>query len=284
VPIDIDPYFSDSYLEAQYNNRQAVPDFADYLTDWSQRSENYRAKTKGHLNLSYGESEREVLDIFPAATASAPIHIFLHGGYWQALSKDSFSFIAEPINQQGECAIIVSYGLCPSVSIAEIISQVQKAIRWILSNGAEFGGDTRYIQITGHSAGAHLLAKLVTTNWAEDGFTHPPFQRLNALSGLYDLQPLVPTSINQALQLTSQTSKQLSPLFDSLWHRSNSVELNLLVGGIESDEYKKQSKQLIEAWRSELSMQYQIIPGTHHFSILDRFYSDFYQPLTIVEK
>lgn len=271
---DIDPY-----LEAQYNNRLAVPGFADYLADWSQRSANYREKTKGHLNLGYGESEREILDIFPATTALAPIHIFLHGGYWQALSKDSFSFIAEHINQQGECAIIVNYDLCPSVTVAEVISQIQKATQWILSNGVEFGGDTQRIQITGHSAGAHLLAKLVTTNWAEEGFAQFPFQRLNGLSGLYDLQPLVPTSINEALQLTLQTAKHMSPLFDDFLHKSNWVELNLLVGELESDEYKKQSKKLVEAWGSNLKMPYQTILDTHHFSILDRFYSDFYTPL-----
>ena len=282
MAIDIDTNLPDSYLEAQYNNRQAVPDFADYLTDWSQRSANYRDKTQGHLNLSYGESEREVLDIFPAATTTAPIHIFLHGGYWQALSKDSFSFIAEHINQQGECAIIVNYALCPSVTVAEIITQIQKATRWILSNEAVFG-DTSRIQITGHSAGAHLLAKLVTTNWAEAGLSHPPFQRLNALSGLYDLQPLVPTSINQALQLTPQAAKQVSPLFDDFQQQPNVMELNLLVGNLESDEYKKQSTQLLEVWGSKLSTQYQAIPDTHHFSILDRFYLNFYKPLTIVE-
>jgi arylformamidase len=282
VTSEIDPYLPDSYMEAQYNNRLAVPDFADYLADWSQRSANYREKTKGYLDLSYGESEREKLDIFPAATTSAPIHVFLHGGYWQALSKDSFSFIAEHINQQGECAIIVNYGLCPSVTVAEIIAQIQKSIRWILSNGAEFG-DTRQIQITGHSAGAHLLAKLLTTNWVEEGFADFPFQRLNALSGLYDLQPLVPTSINQALQLTAQKSKQVSPLFDGFPYQSNLVELSLLVGDLESDEYKKQSTQLIEAWESELRVQYQTIPETHHFSILDRFYVDYYQSLVIMK-
>lgn len=271
-------------MEAQYNNRSAVPGFADYLADWSHRSENYRDRTTGHLNLNYGESARETLDIFPATKTLAPIHIFIHGGYWQALSKNSFSFVAEHINQQGECAIIVNYDLCPSVTVAEIISQIQKATRWILSNGDKFGGDIRHIQVTGHSAGAHLLAKLVTTNWAEEGFTHPPFHRLNALSGLFDLQPLVPTSINQALQLTAQTSKQVSPLFDSFPDQINSIEFNLLVGGLESDEYKKQSAQLIEAWGGKLRMRYQTISDTHHFSILDRFYSDFYEPLTIMNK
>jgi arylformamidase len=270
------------YLELQYNNRLAVPDFADYLADWSQRSANYREKSKGYLNLNYGESEREILDIFPATTASAPIHVFLHGGYWQALSKDLFSFIAEHINHQGECAVIVNYGLCPSVTVVEIMSQIQKATQWILSNGTEFG-DTNCIQITGHSAGAHLLAKLVTTNWSELGFEHFPFKRLNALSGLYDLQPLVSTSINQALQLNAQTSKQVSPLFDSFHQQSNSVELNLLVGDCESDEYKKQSARLIESWGSELKMQYQTIPDAHHFSILDCFFSDFYQSLATLE-
>jgi arylformamidase len=268
----------DSYLEQQYNNRLAVPDCADFLADWTQRSANYREKSKCHLNLSYGRSDRETLDIFPATSDSAPIHIFLHGGYWQALSKDSFSFIAEHINQQGECAIIVNYGLCPWVTVAEIISQIQKATRWILSNGKAYG-DTRRIQITGHSAGAHLLAKLVTTSWAGQGLEYAPFQRLNALSGLYDLQPLVMTSINQDLQLNPNTSKLVSPLFDIFRHRSDSIELNLLVGNLESDEYKKQSSQLKKEWGSNLKVKYKTIPDTHHFSILDRFYSDYYCPL-----
>jgi arylformamidase len=273
----------DSYLEQQYNNRLAVPDCADFLADWTQRSANYREKSKGHLNLSYGRSEREILDIFPATSDSAPIHIFLHGGYWQALNKDSFSFIAEHINQQDECAIIVNYGLCPWVTVAEIISQIQKATRWILSNGEAYG-DTKRIQITGHSAGAHLLAKLVTTSWTEQGLEYAPFQRLNALSGLYDLQPLVMTSINQDLQLNPNTSKLVSPLFDTFRHRSGSIELNLLVGNLESDEYKKQSSQLKKAWGSNLKVRYKTIPDTHHFSILDRFYSDYYCPLWGVQK
>jgi len=272
----------DPYLEQQYNNRLAVPDFADYIADWSQRSANYRDKSKGYLNQSYGETERQILDIFPAKTASAPIHIFLHGGYWQALSKDTFSFIAEHINQKGECAIIVSYGLCPLVTVSEIIAQIQKATRWILLNAAAFGGDTSQVQITGHSAGAHLLAKLVTTDWTENGFLHLPFQRLNGLSGLYDLQPLVATSINQALQLTCQTSQQASPLLDSLHHQSDVIELNLLVGDDESDEYKKQSAQLIAAWRNKFKVQFETIQEAHHFSILDRFYAEFYQPLPVL--
>lgn len=276
MTVEINPY-----LEQQYNNRLAVPNFASYLSTWAQRSESYRDRSQGYLNLSYGESDREVLDIFPANAESAPIHIFLHGGYWQALSKDSFSFIAERINQQGECAIIVNYGLCPAVSVAEIIVQIQKATRWIIANAASYGGDTNHIQITGHSAGAHLLAKLMTTNWTEQGIIQLPFQRLNALSGLYDLQPLVPTSINQALQLTPQTSKQVSPLFDGFFHQLDSVELNLFVGDLESNEYKKQSTQLIEKWGKEISMEYQSIPDTHHFSILDRFYYGFYKPLNL---
>ena len=274
----------DPYLEQQYNNRLAVPDHAEYLTDWSQRSANYREKSKGYLNLIYGGSEREVLDIFPAKITSAPIHIFLHGGYWQALSKDSFSFIAEHINQKNECAVIINYDLCPLVTVTEIIAQIQKATRWILLNANDYGGDTRHIQITGHSAGAHLLTKLVTTNWTDAGFCHSPFQRLNALSGIYDLQPLVPTSINQALKLTSQTSKQLSSLFDSFQVGFDLIELNLLVGDLESDEYKKQSAQLIGVWGNELKMQYKTIVNTHHFSILDRFYTELYQPLIMLQK
>ena len=99
----------DGLLEQQYNNREAVVDFADYLNSWSSRSELFRATTKGHLNISYGKSKRQMLDIFPLqTTGKSPVHVFIHGGYWQALDKDSFSFMAEAFNQQAECAVIIN--------------------------------------------------------------------------------------------------------------------------------------------------------------------------------
>lgn len=260
------------HLEQQYNNRAAVADFADYLNSWLSRSDTFRAAAKGVLNIPYGKSKRQLLDIFPLETSrKSPVHVFIHGGYWQALDKDSFSFMAEAFNQQAECAVIINYDLCPAVNLIDIIQQLKQAMLWICDNIADYGGDPRQIQITGHSAGAHLLATLLTTDWSELGLDSYPFQRLNALSGLYDMQPLLQTSVNKALSLDQMTAKWCSPLFSQLWNPSKSISLNLMVGELESGEYKKQSQQLINSWQDQLDMSYLHLPATHHFSILDKF-------------
>lgn len=232
----------DPCLERQYNNREAVPDHAEFIESWAKRSEAWRNQADSSLDVSYGESARQILDIFPAASSEgpAPVHVFLHGGYWQGLSKDWFSFMAEAFNRRGECAVIVNYDLCPSVPLAQIVEQVRSATCWLIKNIAGYGGDSGSMCVSGHSAGGHLAAMLLTMDWSDLGLSHAPFKQINALSGLFDLQPLVPTSINRALQLDEPTALKLSPLFKSPWNPSPSLQLNLLVGEIESDGFKKQ--------------------------------------------
>ncbi|MBT3204564.1 MAG: alpha/beta hydrolase [Gammaproteobacteria bacterium] len=263
----------DPYLEQQYNNRLAVADFQKYLDSWRQHSEDFRLlQTIAHLNVSYGPSARQIMDIFPLQNQrNVPVHVFIHGGYWQALDKNSFSFMAEAFNRNGECAVILNYDLCPSVTMLEIISQVKRAIIWVKQNISAYGGDPERVQITGHSAGAHLLATLLTTDWSIVGLDKYPFQQLNGLSGLYDLQPLVPTSVNQALGLNTESAFQYSPLFEGLWKSGSDVKFNLLVGELESQEYKKQSTQLLDRWIGKLVIQSNEVSQSHHFSILEHF-------------
>ncbi|MEE8366215.1 MAG: alpha/beta hydrolase [Gammaproteobacteria bacterium] len=268
MEIDIDPY-----LEQQYNARKAIPEHPEFLDSWARRSEAWRKQSEAALDLSYGNSARQSLDIFPLTPSEspAPVHVFLHGGYWQRLSKDSFSFMAEAFNRRGECAVIVNYDLCPSVTLAQIVEQIRSATRWLVKNISRYGGDSGSMRLSGHSAGGHLAAMLLTTDWSELGLSHAPFQQVNALSGIYDLQPLVPTSINRALQLDESTARQLSPLFMTPWNPPPSLQCNLLVGGRESDEYKKQSQQLLQAWQDSIDIRYRELPESHHFSILDDF-------------
>lgn len=269
----------DPYLEQQYNNRAAVPEHPQFFESWVSRSETYRQLARAHLNIAYGESPRERLDVFPAGPVQSPVHVFIHGGYWQALSKDSFSFIAEKLNHSGECAVILNYDLCPQVSLATIIEQIHRAVDWIYRHIAEYGGDPRRIQMTGHSAGGHLLACLLTHDWSALSLAQPPMQRLNALSGLYDLTPLLATGVNQALGLDADSARSVSPLFKTLWNPDPHIELKLYVGALESDEYKQQSQQLMASWGKVLSVSYDLLPDTHHFSILDRFLDHGYQPM-----
>ena len=270
----------DSYLDAQYNNRAAVSDFADYLNSWAERSEVYRATHAGAvLDVGYDEGDRATLDIFPAIQPDAPVHVFIHGGYWKALSKDSFSFVAQRFNECGETAVILNYNLCPAITIADITHQIRQALRWVHRHIAEYGANPSRCQVSGHSAGGHLVASLLTVNWSDLGRSCPPVLRLNALSGLFDLNNLVPTSVNDVLGLTEANAASVSPLLQTMDCNNPGLQLNLRVGDLESDEYKKQSQSLIDAWSDRLTMSYELYPAIHHFSIVDYYLDHDYRAL-----
>ena len=111
-----------------------MPEHPEFFERWAKSSKARRSQGDPVLDIAYGDSAREILDIFPPGTSEglAPVHIFLHGGYWQGLSKDWFSFMAEAFNRRGECAVIVNYDLCPSVTIGQIVEQIQVAIGWVV--------------------------------------------------------------------------------------------------------------------------------------------------------
>ena len=270
----------DAYLNAQYDNRAAVKDFADYLDSWVERSLAYRAlRSDAALDIPYANSERACLDIFPATASGAPVHVFIHGGYWKALNKDSFSFVAKTFNEAGETAVILNYALCPNVGIADIIAQIRQAMRWVFNNLTAYGGDISRCQVTGHSAGGHLLASLLTDNWQDLERDCPPVRQLNSLSGLFDLRRLVATGVNDVLALTEDNADEVSPLLQPMHCIDPGLRLNLRVGEQESDEYKQQSQWLFEKWQHQLQIDYREFPGTHHFSIVDYFLEHDYQPL-----
>lgn len=279
----------DEKLEREYNNRAAVPEHPRFLQSWREQSEAYRTTTNPILDVCYGNSARQHLDIFPAAKPRAPVHLFIHGGYWQALDSKSFSFAAEHLNRQGECAVIINYDLCPQVSIAEIIGQVRRALCWIIEHIDQYGGDPERIQVTGHSAGGHLLGALMSGDWhAEnrpglvDERGMSVLKRLNSLSGLFDLRPLIHTSINAVLLLNEQSAEACSPLLNQPNEMLIESELNLFVGEMESQSYHRQSSDLAKQWGSRVLVSECEIPATHHFSIVETFLTDFYKPIELL--
>ena len=260
----------DPRLEQQYNNRAAVPDHMDYIRDWAERSAEWR-RLSPPQSFRYGDTDRSWLDLFPV-DGEAPVHVFLHGGYWQALDRAYFSYLARQFQKRGEHAVILEYDLCPAVSLRTIVDQVRRAFEWMDSHLGQQGGDMSRLQVTGHSAGAQLLAWLIGNNQL------PRHTICNGLSGIYDLRPLVHTTVNEALKLDQQQASALSPQF-LLPDSKEAYRLELFVGEKESDEYLRQSRALQEAWRERLRTSLGVLPGVHHFSILDHWLEHYYQPI-----
>ena len=173
-------------LEAEYNNRALVPDHPAVMQRWREAAEAARAAHPAET-IAFGAGEREVLDLFSAGD-QAPVAVFLHGGYWQALDKDWFSGLAPALLQHGVSLAVPSYDLAPAVRLGRILSQVREAVQLIRARtGAR-------PLVFGHSAGGHMAACMLSEGRVSAAV---------AISGVFDLAPLIPTSINHALGLDS---------------------------------------------------------------------------------
>lgn len=259
----------DANLENQYNARAAVPEHVDIQADWLRRSEQVRSTRACKLDLAYGAGERHKLDLFLAGTANGPLHMFLHGGYWQRGDRRANHFVAEGLGAHGVNVAMVGYDLCPSVSLDEIVAQVRAALAWLWRNADSLGFDARRIQVCGHSAGGHLTAMLLATRWPDQGADLPSelIHSALAISGLYDLEPLRHTSINEAVGMDAESAARNSP---ALWPGSGNAPVAAAVGGLESAEFHRQAETLAARWRPRAgAVEVLEVPGTNHFTILE---------------
>ncbi len=252
-------------LATQYNNRAMVPEHPQIFARWQSHIQAFRTQAHSRLDLAYGVAERETLDLFLCDQANAPLHLFIHGGYWQAMDKNYFSFLAQALIQKGVNVAIINYGLCPAVSLDHIIEQLRQACIWLWRYAAECGCDRNRLQISGHSAGGHLCAMLMATDWPKRA-TDLPSDLIKsgiAISGLFDLEPLCYTPINQALSLDVDTARRNSPMF---LMPATTGPLLLAIGGLESSEYHRQSQDLAARWHT---LTVEICPGLNHFTVVE---------------
>ena len=264
----------DAHLEAQYNARAAVPEHVDIQADWRRRSEQIRSTRACKLDLTYGDSERQKLDLFPADTGNRPLHMYLHGGYWQRGDRRSNHFVAEGLCAHGINVAMVGYDLCPSVNLDDIVSQVRAALAWLWRHADALAFDRTRIQVSGHSAGGHLTAMLMATHWPGLGADLPAdlIQSGLAISGLYELEPLRHTSIGEALAMDTVTAERNSP---ALLPGSGDAPLTAAVGGLESAEFHRQTETLAARWRNrDTGVEVLNVPGTNHFTIVEALARD----------
>jgi arylformamidase len=264
--------------EAEYNNRARVPEHPDIFARWAREAEDYRAEAmkerRAELGLSYGSTMRQVIDLFSPKSdvtrsdvtrrnVTAPLALFIHGGYWRSLEPSLFSQMARGANAHGIAVAVVGYDLCPQVTIAEIIDQIRHACLFLwLRTG-------RRMMVYGHSAGGHLAAAMVATDW-QSLYPKAPADLVPtaySISGLFDLSPLVHVAMAQDLRLDAAEARSVSPLF---WPPPRGRVLDAVVGELESSEFLRQSRVIADVWeKGGAQTRYQEIAGTNHFAVLD---------------
>ncbi|WP_375411401.1 alpha/beta hydrolase [uncultured Bradyrhizobium sp.] len=247
--------------EAEYNNRARVPDHPALIAGWARDAQAYRASRPNLFDtISYGPGARNTIDVFPSRSEGA-IVVFIHGGYWQALDGSFFSHLAAGLNTHGISVAIPSYDLCPQVSVDDIIAQMRMAARALARLG-------RCLVVSGHSAGGHLAACLMATDWRSIDAALPEdiVKAAYTISGLFDLGPLVRTSVNAALGLDRAGAKRASPLF---WPVPSGGSLDAVVGADESAEYFRQSRTIADTWRrGGIETRFAEVPGANHFTAI----------------
>lgn len=265
--------YDPDWLESQYDNRARVPEHPRIFERWATASARVREGMTCRLDLSYGTGENETLDVFPAAQPGSPVLVFIHGGWWRSLDKSQHSFVAASLVGAGAMVVLPNYALCPGsderpVTVESITLQMTRALAWVYRNAALYGGSPGRIVVAGHSAGAHLAAMMLCCEWPEVDARLPMrlVKGAMGISGVYDLEPVSQVPFLAAdLRLTPASVERLSPL---RFRRPREARLCLAVGADESDEFRRQSRLLQQAWGTEVVPACEELAGCNHFTVL----------------
>ncbi|WP_291423338.1 alpha/beta hydrolase [Deinococcus sp.] len=243
----------DSAINTEYMPSQRVPNASDFFGSWGTRSAAVREQYPPQ-ELAYGPGEHERLDVFEPLGTPLGTVLWIHGGYWMAFYKDSFSYLAPPVVEAGYRVAVMSYDLVPSVSLKQIVRQARQAASFV---SQRYGA----LVVAGHSAGGHLTAMIHCADWPAEGLPAPEIVRGIGISGLYDLRPLRLTELQPNLRLTESQALELSPV----GHQpTTSAPFVVAVGALESDAFHTQSAHLTQVWAG-VATSIQPLLERHHF-------------------
>lgn len=255
-----------------YNPRLSVAGVPDIVLRWQRESARARALLPGYLDVPYGSSNAERMDIFrasPAARACRGTVMFIHGGYWRAFGKADFTFIAEELTRAGVTVAVPDYSLCPQVTVRDIVMQMVQAGAWLYRNASNFGAPAGRVHVVGHSAGGHLAAMLLACRWPAYAADLPvrTIRSAMSISGVYDLAAIVDApSINADVRLTKNSCDEVSPC---LMPPASDAPLHIALGDREIGGFVLQDELIRKRW-GRIVQDPVICPGDDHFTVLDR--------------
>ncbi len=245
---------------AEYDTRAMVPEHPEILAGWARDAEAYRAEmhARAELGLAYGASPRQIVDIF-SPPGEGPFALFIHGGWWRTFDPSWFSHLARGLNGRGVTVAFAGYDLCPQVSIATIVEQMRQVCLFLWRRTG------KRMLVFGHSAGGHLSAAMVATDWKARGAPADLVPAGCAISGLFDLTCLLNVPVNEDLRLDTASARELSPLH---WPPPSRAIFDAVVGALESNEFKRQSGAFAQAWNDRgAAVRYEELPG-NHFTVI----------------
>ena len=252
-------------LEAEYNNRARVPEHAEIQARWTKASADWRSQTQADLDKTYGPKPRNRFDLFrPKGVGGAPpLVLYIHGGYWQRGDRKDNAFVARELNRRGIAVALAGYTLAPEAGVMDIVAELRQCLK------AVWEATKQRPVVVGHSAGGHLTAAMVATDWSKvQGVPADLVRAGYAISGVFDVAPLIPTSLNEALKLDEEKARAASPI---LWPAPPKDRTFVAaVGGDESQEFIRQSLAIAAAWgKAGVKAECVVVPGSNHFTVVD---------------
>jgi arylformamidase len=251
--------------EAGYNLKAAFPDFPEVLQAWQKASAEIAPSMLSDAHIAYGAQPLQTFDVYRAAGADRPLLVFIHGGYWQGGDKSDIGFIAAPYVRAGISVAVMNYSLAPQAGIEQMTAEVHAMLRHIKGMASQLGIDTSRISLMGHSAGGHLAAYVAADLAADNAAASNPqaLKAVFAISGLFDLLPLIPTSLNKALTLDTRRAEQLSPV---LMAGPSGTRVHTIIGEHETGQFHIQAAVIANCWPQVVA--HHVVPATHHYTVL----------------
>jgi arylformamidase len=261
--------YDEAQLDQQYNievrDRWSYHE-AEYLRASDEAVNNF---TNATLNIHYGDGANERLDVYPATSPNAPVHVFIHGGYWREGDMALWRFIASGIVGNDVTLVLPTYSISPETHVQTIVEQMHKALEWTCNNIADYGGNAQNISVSGHSAGGHLATMLMTTDWSARGYNHDVIKAVVAISGLFDMEPISVCRYLRDDYSLSFSADDIAKLSPNRLKPVVNCPLHLVVGENESEEYQRNTDLLASVWSDKgFAVTKTAYSGHQHFSII----------------